>query len=402
MLLLILAATVVISLNNAGVIGSANKEVEASNLKNVKSAADLVYSDYLINKPTVEDLGEYLTQNLKDSGTITGEDYYIKMNGKETAVVKVGSLVDKYYKGEVNVGDYVDYDAGSNSITVDSHQIDYVQDPIQITSKSDSIVSTSNIKWRVLGAEGASLLLVSEEEIKTSTNSRLVLYGAEDYLYAKEILDNACSVFGKGDGAVKARSIKIEDVEQYSSFDKTQYEYLAGINLAGHFLVIPYGTELHYDGKSSVNFEIRYFSGSTYRPNMRIISYPDKTKTGYINTGECIQQMNAYYYTAQNYFSNSVVYNMLFKTLNNTNSSYWLASNSVGGGPEFAYFNVRTISGGAVSTSELYKGGSDGQYDLTYYESGDYNIAGEYYIRPVVSLNENIMGDKVNTIWELK
>ena len=99
--MIILAAAIILSLNNAGIIGNANKAVDESNIANVKAAADLVYADYLItgiSNKTEDTLGEEITQKLIDNSTIKGNDYYIKVFKGETYVVKVGSLVDKFYR----------------------------------------------------------------------------------------------------------------------------------------------------------------------------------------------------------------------------------------------------------------------------------------------------------------
>ena len=48
--MIILAAAIIISLNNTGIIGNANKAKNESDLANIKTAADLEYSEYILDK----------------------------------------------------------------------------------------------------------------------------------------------------------------------------------------------------------------------------------------------------------------------------------------------------------------------------------------------------------------
>ena len=194
--MIILAAAIIISLNNTGIIGNANKAKDESDLANIKTAADLIYSDYILDEsvlPVGTTVGDYITEKLVNNGTIKGKevDYYVVVNNKQTYVITVGSTADKYIKGEIKDGDYVDYDP------------------------KDGVLDTSKItytgKWRVIGlTDDCCLKLVSAES--TGTYNLLTDTTGEGILKAVSELNEICSVYGKGVGAKYARCIILEDV----------------------------------------------------------------------------------------------------------------------------------------------------------------------------------------------
>ena len=220
--MIILAAAIIISLNNTGIIGNANKAKNESDLANIKTAADLEYSEYILDKSVLPEgttLGDYITEKLVQSGIIKGknDDYYIVVDNDVTYVVQVGSMVDKYYKGEIKIGDYVSYDAGENSITLKEYT--GISGSNNMTEQDATIKSISNMKWQVLGAKGNVLELVSEEVVNPEGKTGFSLYGAYSYLKGEEILNNACSIFGKGEGATKSRSIIIDDINKLTKYN---------------------------------------------------------------------------------------------------------------------------------------------------------------------------------------
>jgi len=410
--MIILAAAIILSLNNAGIIGNANKAVDETNIANVKSAADLVYADYLITgigDKTEEDLGTEITQKLINNNTIKGNDYYIKVFEGETYVIKEGSLADKYYDKTLKIGDYVDYDAS-------------VEEKVFITCGDDdrycaetevSIKANSDIEWRVLGIEGNRLLLTSSSTISVeetgnlgsrgTNNGQLGLYGPEDYLKLEEKINEACSIYGKGKYALSSRSITVEDVDRITQYKKENY-IGGGLGSAPSesnvVFKIPYGTTLRYDGSVTDEFE-EVPTTSWAKLNLNIVAYPDLNGEDYFT-----EKANSFTHTYYEYTSNDIadenVVSLIFKEgKTNNNLRYFLASKYTRLNDGFIHFGVRVVNYGSISGEYLFLGGRTG----VDYVREDENIKSHSwaYVRPVVLLKENVYGDynQENEIWNL-
>jgi len=217
--MIILAAAIILSLNNAGIIGNANKAVDETNVANIKSAADLAYAEYLIEPVELaenEDLGDYLTNKLVQNGTIKGknEDYYIEMCDNETVVVKVGTTADKYYKEEIEIGDKIDYE------------------PIEVEYTGE---------WYVLGIDKNNQLLITHDADDSLDDVTLTV---NDYLNAPSILHQKCEKYGNGKGATGARNIEITDIFKVLGYTPQK-------NDAGNNLTVTY----YWDGTNKPYYE---------------------------------------------------------------------------------------------------------------------------------------------------
>ena len=285
--MIILAAAIVISLNNANVINSANKAVNDTNLKNIKSAVDMEYSDYLIKNPqNITNLSDYLTDRLISSGIITGNDYYIKVYDDQAYVIKVGSLADKYYKDELKIGDYVAYDSGANSLN--SYECKGTNGSNNMTQNEVTISSSSSMKWKLLSVHGDKVSIISADLVKPDGRADgFGLYGAYSWLKGEEILNNACSVFGKGKYATKARSINVEDIDEITGYNKETYTMMF-IDMWSELGNISYNTELKYDGKTKI-----------FNKVLPILKHPDIQGENYLSVGPMTYKQNSYWYKAQ-------------------------------------------------------------------------------------------------------
>ena len=102
-----------------------------------------------------------------------------------------------------------------------------------------------------------------------------------------------------------------------------------------------------------------------------------------------------YVYSDSSYFSNSTIYNMIFKNSTSTSrdkDKYLLASRSVYlENSSYCYFCVRSVNGGGVSSKEVC-------------DSYGYGDSPFYNIVPVVSLKSNILttGQDESGVWQLK
>lgn len=102
----------------------------------------------------------------------------------------------------------------------------------------------------------------------------------------------------------------------------------------------------------------------------------------------------SYEYVAQEYFANTIIYNMLFKNSVNTQPNkpvYWLASRSEHLYSVYSSMRVRCINEGSVAHITLCRS------DRTVYSPS-------YTFLPVVTLQTNITttGQDENGVWELE
>ena len=95
------------------------------------------------------------------------------------------------------------------------------------TVKYESGVEGYTGEWKVLGADELGNLLVMSA---VNINKEYPLYSgsltdAQNAWLSEGVkkLDDECKLYGKGVGAISARSIRIEDIDKVPGYDKTTY-----------------------------------------------------------------------------------------------------------------------------------------------------------------------------------
>ena len=139
-------------------------------------------------KSVIED-SEQLGSAISSSSSDAVDKFEASIGGKWTqdkTIVKRGSLI-------LEVGDYINYDAGVSGYTG---------------------------KWRILGVENGKLLILSNIIGNRYNN----IGGADACKNLKGMLNQECIKYGTGKGAVSARPIEIEDVDRITGYNPTQYQ----------------------------------------------------------------------------------------------------------------------------------------------------------------------------------
>ena len=253
-----------------------------------------------------------------------------------TGCGKISEKNPKTLADVVEVGDYVNYDANLGLTYPVTYKPDSSLTGYEPNSKQSTYSSADKTKWKVLSIDKktGTVELVAEK-----TMANLYLAGKEGYINAETVLNNIGAVYGKGKGAAGGRSINIEDIEQYSSYDPSRFKSSGG----------EYGETKEY------------------------------TSGNFIKTEDL-----------ENYIENKTVYNMLFKNGDNY-KSFWLASHCVFLGDNYYSFNVQYVDNGVVEGSGL----KDSKYDYDYYSTAG--------VLPVVSLQSNIQtsGKDKSGAWNL-
>lgn len=284
-----------------------------------------------------------------------------------------------YLADVVEVGDYVNYDASSNGTKTFTSSDCLAGSSISATiSTDDDFFNANKIgQWRVLSIDktkGIVELMGADQ-----TKQKIDLAGADGFVNGEKVLNNIGSIYGQGKGATGGRSLTIEDINQYSSYDKTTYKN-------------SYSSTRYYGGTKE------YKSGDFYKEikdtNGNVTGYEEITTEASSDSPITMTQ-TSYEYTASSYVLNTIIYNMLFNLSSNTSStkSYWLASRCVNFDSNYCSFAVCSV----------YKGSVRGFYRHGYYSSGS-SLAYSVGMIPVVSLKSNIqtIGQDENGVWQLK
>lgn len=141
-------------------------------------------------------------------------EYEIQKAREETTTSKADYILEKIYGDKVKIGTKVAYDSG-----VDGY----------------------SEEWAVLGVENGQLMLLSQSV------GTLQLSGQDGYNNGVQLLDDMAAAYGNGAGAVSARSIRVEDINNVTGYNPGK------ISLTGK----PYGAGKINEYGNSVTFEIK-------------------------------------------------------------------------------------------------------------------------------------------------
>ena len=229
-------------------------------------------------------------------------------------------ILDKKYAG-LNLGDKVNY-------TVDGY----------------------SGEWRVLGIENGQVLLVATKNPTwknlSGSDTTLGVWDEEtkSYKNAEDELDRICESYLNSTYATKARSIRVEDIDKITGYDKTTYG-------AAEADIYKYGNEVTY----SINSGGKVAYSSTAKSGTSSYTTFMKPQSTSNITEPFIVTSTGYFYDVdketelKNTTSN--IYKMLFGS---DNQAYWLASSYVITQEEGCGFAVRQVSHGKVSGFTLW------------------------------------------------
>ena len=384
--LLILAGVSIATLTgNNGILTQAGNAKDNTRGASVQEAIDLwkanKNADKLAGTTTAQTQEELLNQLLSEK-LITEEEKgklvageTITIGNKNITLVK--TLVEAFNAGEINIGDYVDYTPVAGSTSVSKEETGY--------DAEQSYTVDTTTTWRVLGLseDGEHLLLISGSPIKKDgADPYLILQGAESYYNCEDALDKICSIY-KNDLADEARSIRIEDINRTLGItvDKTENKVYKTSD----------SEKTNIDGYRVMGETYTYKSGDYAPENYLKATYPSNEKyqnlTSKVAGNTVPADAYAYSYTDSNIVEQGgTIYNLLFKgttSSENYAKSYWLASPGVGAYSGHAYFGPGFVGDGGVVSGYIF-----------FFSYGGWR-AGEFGVRPVISLKSNITENEV-------
>lgn len=328
--------------------------------------------------------------------TLENNIYKITEDGAYNVIVKSYDKAGNVSENEISVnttilkiGDKVAYDEGADKIsTVDPNFV------------------MRDLEWRILDIEeDGSIKLISTQPTEDTYS---IPKTEEGWLNGEENIDKLCDdLYGKGIGAINARSLKVEDINNLNvNFDPTMYN--------GR-----YGKKYYYRW-NSVSGKIQYsedYNEETEVGNWKDTAYTSFKEPGvnmidsnnYLNTNGKVRiaklQHTYLYYTLEEVMSDTLktrdgiyIYQLISQGLNNTNTEasgigqkQWLSSKYIDCSLDYVEFGMlRIADNGAVSDREFYR---------SYGEE----VLGEYYyvVRPVVLLNSDINIEFIDEEWKI-
>ncbi len=228
--MIILAASVVITLSNTGVINKAGEAVDKTNMQQVQNLASLVWSEEYLDGKRGDTLKEDVLKELEDYNDL----YEFDVTNKGIVVTLKG---DKGWKQDgssvtngkdiLYVGDYVDYEAGVE---------DYEDEN----------------GWRVLGAENGELLLVSNKNVIEGIETQITTLAEAQAYYDnfENELAKLCLPFGNGKKAARVRSISGSDLNRITKYDPTTFVGSEFVLAQEGINITDYGAEVafYWDG----------------------------------------------------------------------------------------------------------------------------------------------------------
>ena len=124
----------------------------------------------------------------------------------------------------------------------------------------------ANIVWRVLSVTNGVVKIVPETPIQTTANADFYLKGLRGYKNAVTELNNISSIFGHGQGANGAESIKVEEVNALTGYTVTPPASTTALGSIGSW----YSTYYYYEKDNSLadNIKSMIFKDSYWLASM--------------------------------------------------------------------------------------------------------------------------------------
>ena len=280
---------------------------------------------------------------------ITDEQKITVENAKKLAdVVQVGDIVN--YNANVKDGN-----GNSYTITPSISETGY---------GTTTFSSTDSMTWKVLSVDKQA----GKVELMAITPNKIYFKNVAGYKNAPSILNNIAQIYGHGYGAESARSITVEDVDQYTSYDKTTYSN-------GD---VKYGETKSYSFSSSLTYPFTVEGAKS-----------GATSDVTINSSGTYTVPQTYYYYGISSYKKSGISDSVYSML--TANNYWLASRYCSLYSSSCVLGVRRVGSGNVSDGDVFD-----SVGYTYYNSCS--------ACSVVSLKSNIRtsGQDGSGVWQLK
>ena len=356
--MIILAAAIILSLSNSGIISKANKAKTDSDNANLKEYVNTLRAEW-----------ELMTaEERTESGAATFEDYANKKladNGYKQRLSEDGILMNEAaaaaLKEGIKVGDVVTgYTVKATTYTTSGEENTAPSYRETTSLTAQTVTTNTTVTWKYLGVNdnGEIEIIADFGTTEAATNTEVKLSGKGGYLKDPGMLNTVCKELYSKDGVGTARSINIDDVNSI----------------------------LGYTGEKGAY----YNTTESYTPTeeaMRIGDIDNKLgkSLGTITTTPDGKALSTYYANCYSINKTSDVSKMAnpgnVDLVYNAKNTYWLASSCVSAHfferSNYALFDVRYVDSTDVNTDRLY-------------DSREYSNSLSYTLRPVVKLDTSV------------
>ena len=197
--MIIIASATIMSLSNTNVLDRAEKAVDVTNEITLKEVVSLKWMEGYTKGLRGSKLREYVVDYAEENMP-NAKDYVIVVKDTGTNIIKRG---DAWVYAKDENGKYTMVKRGDEVLEIGDY-IYYTATGTEYTGN-----------WMVFGAgEDGSLLIASENVTGTC-----VLGGIEGVEKGITILDNECSIYGAGYGAIKARNIRMKEINKLTGYN---------------------------------------------------------------------------------------------------------------------------------------------------------------------------------------
>ncbi len=405
--MIILAASVVITLSNTGIINKASEATSATNLKQVEQIATLAWADAYSDGKRGEMLKEDVLAKLDEYK----DAYDFDVTDKGVTVADKGTLtttwrIEREYdnglitKAVVTDGT-VSYEIGTT--------VNYMPSGVGDTSYKKG--------WKLLGVdEVGRLLIMSSDDV---TSSGVKLRWQTGYVNGLTQIQNAVNSYKDGTYGISVRSVKTEDIDNITGFDKNNFTGAFYWEIAKQLYGLGDAELMYYYNMSSVDeFDITGYGLDIileYDNNKSAAKYSydlnENTRTGYLS-----YSFSEYHYydmqtqefnhisvytpgvkvaiknTAYGYHvggmvdRTSKIYSML--SLNSAGDDfarYWVANTNVIAYPDKTEYTMSLVNGEVLNVQSLFNSHNAEIID----ENGEL-VSYTKPVRAVVTLDANV------------
>ena len=376
--LLILAGVSIAMLTGQnGILTQAQNAKDKTEYKNAEEKVRLAVMGAMSDDGTLT-VEKLRTDMANYGGTIEGETFPVTatVDGKSFTVNANGSVGEIVPAPEgLEVGTEVTYTPSGTY----KWEAEYCSSKKAIGTGDVTIDSSNNnykiSKWKVLDIKNGKVTLVPE----AATSGTVYLGQAQGYNNGVKLLNDACSnLYGNASKGIEARSINIEDIENYMTDDAKNgtngtYKYNNGNATYNTQTSTPYTSSKKYptiyakENLSVINGTTNN-NGLGMSEQTSLVGRTDESATdGKLEASTSIQPYQTYWYKDSSFMKTA------FKTANNgknyydllipngTSTYYCLASRCVITYSNFCGFYVRNVYSGCVYAFGLYN--SDGYTD---------------------------------------
>ena len=369
--MIILAAAIILSLSNSGIISKANKAKTDSDTANLKEYVNTLRAEWeLMTAEEQESKGSFeayanekLTANGYKGAVGTDGEVYSNLNENTMAAIKAG----------IKVGDVVTGYTVTSTTYETSGEENTAPSGAETDPTKQTVTTNTDITWKYLGvnANGEMEIMASlSTTTAAAANTKVKLSGKGGYLKGPDMLNKVCENLYSVEGKGTARSMNIDDVNNILGYTGEKGAYWEPTN--GDYTPTKEAKTI-----AALESELGTTLGGRTTPDGKDLGtyYSDYY---YINKTNDVKEM-------KNPGNRDLVYN--------AKNTYWLASPCVSAdfSRSYAYFRVRYVCSTYVYANNMF-------------DSCDNSNFNTFAVRPVVSLKSNVQLEQntEKTAWVIK